>query len=52
MVSPQGKTLHLKPTEDNVALIYVMMSSMDRLPDLELVRFGEGRPAPTTPMTR
>ena len=45
VVSPKGKTVHLKVAEDNVDQIRDMMSCTDRLPDLELVRFGEGRPA-------
>ena len=46
VVSPKGMTVHLKVAEDNVVLIRDMMSVADRLPDLDLVRFGEGRPAP------
>ena len=46
VVSPEGKTVHLKLTEDNVNQIRDMMSGTDRLPDLDLVQFGEGRPAP------
>ena len=46
VVSPKGVTVHLKVAENNVALISAMMSGTDRLPDLDLVQFGEGRPAP------
>ena len=46
VVSPKGKPVHLKLAEDNVVLIGDMMSGTDRLPDLDLVQFGEGRPAP------
>ena len=45
VVSPKGKTVHLKLAEDNVDQFRGMMSCTDRLPDLELVQFGEGRPA-------
>ena len=45
VVSPKGKSVHLKLAEDNVDQIRGMMSCTDRLPDLELVQFGEGRPA-------
>ena len=46
VVSPKGMTVHLQEAEDKVVLIRGMMSVADRLPDLDLVRFGEGRPAP------
>lgn len=46
VASPNGMTVHLKVAEDNVVLIRDMMSVADRLPDLDLVRFGEGCPAP------
>ena len=46
MVSPKGMTVQLKVAEDNVILIKDMMSVNDRLPDLDLVQFGEGHPAP------
>ena len=46
VVSPEGMTVHLKVAEDNVILIGNMMSVTYRLPDLDLVQFGEGRPAP------
>ena len=42
VVSPEGKTVHLKLAEDNVDQIRDMMSRTDRLPDLDLVQFGEG----------
>ena len=45
VVSPKGKMVHLKLAEDNVDQIKGMMSCTDRLPDLQLVQFGEGRPA-------
>ncbi len=45
VVSPKGKTVHLKVAEDNVGQIRGMMSCTDRLPDLERVQFGEGRQA-------
>ena len=46
VVSPNGMTVHLKVAEDNVDQIRDMMSGTDRLPDLNLVQFGEGCPAP------
>ena len=45
VVSPEGKTVHVKLAEDNVDQIRDMMSRTDRLPGLDLVQFGEGRPA-------
>ena len=45
VVSPNGETVHLKLAEDNVDQIRDMMSVTDRLPDLDLVQFGEGCPA-------
>ena len=46
VVSPKGMTVHLKVAEDNVLLIRDMMSVTDRLPDIDLVQLGDGRPAP------
>ena len=46
VASPKGMTVHLKVAEDNVILIREMMSVTDRLPDLDLVQLGDGRPAP------
>ena len=46
VVSPKGMTVHLKVAEESVTLMKSMISVTDSLPDLDLVQFGDGRPAP------